>query len=254
MTAENNAIPQLIAHRGYALRYPENSLEAIEAALKLGALYVEFDVHLSADEMPVVIHDPELMRTAGIEGMVYDLSAEALSKLEVNESRRLGDTFSGIQLPTLKQVVQLLESWPRASAFVELKRASLDHFGIEPMVQRVMEELRPIANRCTLLSFNPKAVTEARQQGATAVGWAFKSWDEETRLAATTLAPDYLICNQALIPAETKLWPGPWHWILYGVEDADLALQLASQGVEFIETLAIGELLDDTRLRPEGEA
>ncbi|MFC1685138.1 glycerophosphodiester phosphodiesterase, partial [Pseudomonadota bacterium] len=50
-------VPTLIAHRGYALHYPENSLEAMEAALKAGALFVEFDVHLSADEEPMVIHD-----------------------------------------------------------------------------------------------------------------------------------------------------------------------------------------------------
>jgi glycerophosphoryl diester phosphodiesterase len=254
MTAESTSpsIPQLIAHRGYALRYPENSLEAMEAALKLGAKHVEFDIHLSADGVPVVIHDAELTRTAGVEGTVSALSAEDLSKLEVNEHRRLGDAFSGIQIPTLKQMVTLLETWPRVTAFVELKRASLDQAGVEAMVQRVLEVLKPITERCTLISFNDKAVALARQQGATSIGWVLENWDGEVRRSAEELAPDYLFCNQELLPAEAKLWPGPWRWVVYEISDAELALQLASRGVDFIETMAIGELLDDPRLRPEG--
>ena len=244
-------VPTLIAHRGYALRYPENSLEAMEAALKAGALHVEFDVHLSADEEPVVIHDAKLLRTAGIQDEVFDLSADELSKLTVNESSRLGDTFSDVQLPTLKQMVKLLESWPQANAFVELKRASLKHFGIEPMVTRVMDALKPIAERCIIISFNAEAVAEARKQGATAVGWVMETWDEETYCTATELAPDYLFCDHELIPAEAELWSGPWRWALYEITDPDQALQLAARGAELIETMAIVELLDDPRLRAE---
>lgn len=247
-------VPTLIAHRGYALRYPENSLEAMEAALKAGALFVEFDVHLSADEEPMVIHDAKLMRTAGIEGEVFDLSAEELGKLEVNESDRLGDAFTEVQLPTLKQMVKLLETWPRAKAFIELKRTSLKRFGVEPMVTRVLEVLKPITERCIIISFNEEAVAEAHTQGAAAVGWILHTWGEETYCTATELAPDYLFCDQKLIPAEAELWEGPWQWVLYEITDTELALQWAARGAEFIETMAIAELLDDPRLRSEGQA
>ena len=45
------------------------------------------------------------------------------------------------------------------------------------------------------------------------------------------------------------LWPGPWRWAVYEVGDATLALGLAAQGAAFVETMAIGELLGDPRLR-----
>lgn len=243
--------PILVAHRGYALCYPENSLQAIEAALKAGALHVEFDVHLSADEEPVVIHDAVLMRTAGVEGEVFDFSAEELKKLEVNESGRLGKSFSDVLLPTLEQMVKLLETWPRASAFVELKRASLKRFSVETMVMRVLEVLKPIAERCTIISYNAEAVVEARKQGAASVGWVVEAWDEEAYCMATEMAPDFLFFDQEELPSDAELWSGPWRWVLYEVADADLALALAARGADFIETMAIAEMLDDHRLRSE---
>lgn len=247
-------VPALVAHRGYALHYPENTLEAIEAALKAGASHVEFDVQLSSDEEPVVIHDSSLQRTAGIEGMVFDLSGEELSRLEVNESSRLGNSFEGIRLPTLAQMVRLLEAWPLAHAFVELKRASLKRFGTETMVQRVRETLKPIAERCTIISFSAEGVLEARNQGATSVGWVVESLDEEAYCTATEMAPDYLFFDQEDLSPGSELWPGPWQWALYEVTDADLALALAARGADLIETMAIAELLDDPRLRPKEPA
>ena len=60
--------PELIAHRGWAYRYPENTLPAIAGALGAGARYVEFDVQITADGVPVLFHDSTLDRTAGRPG------------------------------------------------------------------------------------------------------------------------------------------------------------------------------------------
>src|SRR5207244_2240185 len=55
-------LPDLVAHRGYALRYPENTLVALDAAIRAGAKYVELDVQLSKDGFPVLMHDKTLAR------------------------------------------------------------------------------------------------------------------------------------------------------------------------------------------------
>ena len=65
-------IVHLVAHRGNAREYPENTLPALQSALDLGARFLEIDVHMSADGVPVVIHDADLVRTTGVEGFVYD--------------------------------------------------------------------------------------------------------------------------------------------------------------------------------------
>ncbi len=53
----------LVAHRGWPSRYPENSLAGFRAALEACAGFLEFDVHLTRDQVPVVIHDQTTRRT-----------------------------------------------------------------------------------------------------------------------------------------------------------------------------------------------
>ena len=65
---------RLVAHRGYPRRYPENTLLSLLAALEAGAEFVEFDVQMTADGVPVLLHDADLRRTGGAD-------------LEVTESR-----------------------------------------------------------------------------------------------------------------------------------------------------------------------
>lgn len=77
----------LVAHRGYAARYPENTRESLAAAVSVGAEFVEFDIQLSADGVPVLLHDADLDRTAGRRGTVFDLSAVAGKPPDRNASR-----------------------------------------------------------------------------------------------------------------------------------------------------------------------
>ena len=55
----------MLAHRGLALEAPENTLAAFEHAVRVGAAYLETDVHLSADGVAMLAHDPTLDRVAG---------------------------------------------------------------------------------------------------------------------------------------------------------------------------------------------
>ena len=71
-----------------------------------------------------------------------------------------------------------------------------------------------------------------------------KRFDTEHQQLAQQLCPNYLICNYQKI-ADSELWLGNWHWMLYEITDAALALQLVRRGAMLIETMAIGELLDE---------
>ena len=245
-------IPDLVAHRGYALHYPENSIEGVEAALKAGARYIEFDVHLSADKIPVVMHDAQLFRTTGTFGLVFETPLNALRKLDANEPNRFRNRIQGIQIPTLQEMVRLLCKWPHAFSFVELKQTSLQHFGTPCMVQQVMLALQPVLDRAAVISFDAESVAEARNQGAHEIGWIIEEWNEQAYQTAKDLKPDYLFCNHTKLPESTSaLWPGPWQWGIYDTSDVNLALQLADRGATLVETMAIGEMLADPRLKPD---
>jgi len=234
----------LVAHRGYAARYPENTRESLAAAVAVGARFLEFDIQLSADGVPVLLHDATLDRTAGRTGSVFDLSAADLNLVEVNETDRLNGTFQGVCIPQLQQVAADLARWPGVSAFVEIKEESLNHFGTVFMVERVLKALGKALDSCVIISFSAAAVLEARQHCGCAIGWAVRNWSEESRRIASRIEPEYLFCNHLKFPAPPEpLWQGPWRWVAYEVAQPGLAFSLAQRGVHMIETMAIAEMM-----------
>ena len=238
--AERDApTPAIVAHRGYAGRYPENTLPAIAAALHAGVRYVEVDVQLTADGVPVLFHDDALRRTTGRPGRITRTAWADLGGLSAGEPARLGDRFRGTPIPRLAELVELLRDWPGAQAFVEIKQESLDAMGTSAAVQRMMQALQPLLARCVVISFDADAVAGARRLGAR-IGWVLTAWTQAQRTVADALAPEYLFCNHRKLPSgDGPLWPGPWQWACYEVTDAALALRLARRGVHLIESMRL---------------
>lgn len=78
-----------IAHRGASAYAPENTLAAIAKAAELGADMVELDVLVSADGVPVIVHDADLARTTNGTGLVQDHSLAALKKLDAGHGEQI---------------------------------------------------------------------------------------------------------------------------------------------------------------------
>ena len=87
--------PLIIGHRGASAVAPENTIAAFEAAIEAGADGIEFDVRLSSDGVPMVIHDETLYRTSGVRRRVADMALNELNRFDV---------------PSLAQVFELFES------------------------------------------------------------------------------------------------------------------------------------------------
>jgi glycerophosphoryl diester phosphodiesterase len=235
--------PQLVAHRGNAAEFPENTLPALRSALDLGLTHIEFDVQLTADHVPVLLHDANLSRTAGLDRNALAMTWRELSDVKVSETARLGDRYLDVRIPRLEQVVELLAAFPTATAFVELKRSSLRQFGHEHVVSRVAEILKPVAAQCVLISFDLAAVHLARSQANLPIGWVLPEVSTLTSIKCEAVAPEYLFCDHELLRASTgRLWRGPWQWVVYEVTSARLALELAARGVEMVETMAVRAL------------
>ncbi|ERN41106.1 glycerophosphoryl diester phosphodiesterase [Rubidibacter lacunae KORDI 51-2] len=111
---------QLIAHRGYSAIAPENTLAAFKAAVEAGAAGVEFDVRLSADGVPVVLHDPSLERTTDGCGPVSGIEAVALRSLDAGSW--FAAEFAAESVPTLADVLTLLAP-SSLRLFPEVKQA-----------------------------------------------------------------------------------------------------------------------------------
>src|SRR6185437_92141 len=114
----------VIAHRGNSAFFPENTLEAFERAVALGADALELDVRLSSDGRAVVIHDPTLERTTNGTGAVGAQALAGLQRLDAGFrfTRDGGRSFPfrgrGITIPAFEVV---LSAFPDLPMIVEIK-------------------------------------------------------------------------------------------------------------------------------------
>jgi glycerophosphoryl diester phosphodiesterase len=96
--------PQIAAHRGGSLLWPENSLLAFRKSVELGVHYLEFDVHLTKDGELVVIHDPTLDRTTTGRGPVRE---QTLAELRLARLKDAQGAVTSEGMPTLDEVLEL---------------------------------------------------------------------------------------------------------------------------------------------------
>jgi glycerophosphoryl diester phosphodiesterase len=234
---------ELVAHRGHALEYPENTLPSFESALQLGARWLELDVQLSADHVPMVLHDATLDRTTEAQGAVWERTAAELQQIEAGEPARFGQRFARVRLPRLSEALQLLGRWHGCRLCVEIKEESLQQFGHALVLRQVLQEVAASTAECVIISFDEQAVKMARELAGLPIAWVLHKYDAASLARAEKLRPEILFCNYTKFHATEAPWPGPWRWAAYEVRDATLAQQLAARGVTLIETMAVGRML-----------
>ncbi len=120
-------------HRGFCAKYPENTMISFQAALEMGVDAIEFDVWLTADKVPVLIHDGNCRRTCGEDVHVRDLPLQEVKKLRATYEEKFGDTFKGqnIEIPTLEELLILCkEKYPHIKLGVEIKEFTEENVDI----------------------------------------------------------------------------------------------------------------------------
>jgi glycerophosphoryl diester phosphodiesterase len=118
--------PLVIGHRGASALAPENTLASFERAIADGADGIEFDVRLSRDGVPVVIHDPDLWRTGSRKRTVRELTSDELARVDVGSwfNRKhpalSNERYSAATVPGLVDVFDLM-SGTSLRLYVEIK-------------------------------------------------------------------------------------------------------------------------------------
>jgi glycerophosphoryl diester phosphodiesterase len=114
--------PQVFGHRGGAGLAPENTMPAFDRGVSFGADGLEFDVRLSKDGVPVIIHDPTVDRTTNGTGAVADLTADELASLDAGYRFEQDGEYPwrgrGGGVPALADV---LTRFPGVPLLIELK-------------------------------------------------------------------------------------------------------------------------------------
>jgi glycerophosphoryl diester phosphodiesterase len=106
----------VVAHRGASRAEPENTLVAFDAALRAGADVVELDLRLTADGIPVVLHDPDVSATTDGTGLVHTLTLAEVKRLDASGGRGPRQ-----EIPTLPEALELAGRFRGAGVDLEIK-------------------------------------------------------------------------------------------------------------------------------------
>ena len=186
----------IYAHRGASAQYPENTLAAFRRALEIGVEGIELDVHLSADGVPMVIHDSTVDRTTNGSGAVAEMTCAALQEL---------DAGSGERIPTLAEVLDRVGDRVHIDIEVKANRAG----------EAVLREVEQRRLRWLISSFDWDVLRFVRSRRADAELWPLTvgASDDAIAVAKELGAPALAISHRGL--------------------DADIAAYLRDQGLDF---------------------
>jgi glycerophosphoryl diester phosphodiesterase len=149
--ARDSGRPLVGGHRGNPARHPENTLASFRSAIEAGVDIIECDVHLSADDEMVVIHDHTLQRTTNGTGRVRRHTLAELRAL---------DAGGGERIPLLEEVVELARG--RVGLAIELKLLPVRYLGIEERVVALLRE-RGMVEQASVISFQHGAVKRVKR-------------------------------------------------------------------------------------------
>lgn len=158
--------PLILGHRGASGVAPENTLAAFSRAIRDGADGIEFDVRLSRDAVPVVIHDATLNRTGLIDRLVGELTSSELQRIDVGswfEGRVQSPdvSFAGERLPSLAKVFDLF-SVNTGLLYIEMKCDPGEGAALASAVVKLIHEFR-MAARAVVESFDLSAIAEIKK-------------------------------------------------------------------------------------------
>lgn len=225
----------LIARGGDAAGYPENTLPAFQSALDLGVRFVEVDVQLASNGVPMAVRGEDVM-VDGVLLSISSLTAAEVALVDASEAHRFGQQFSGTCIPRLVDVLSLITKRPETTIFVNLCRGSLARFGQDQVVAQVLQTVKPFRSRCIIVSQDLPAVLRARRTAGLPIGWEIGAYDDHTRLKYEALQPEYLFCDLSLLSKRGTLWRGPWRWAIRAAATLGDAMDLAERGADFIST------------------
>lgn len=242
---------EVIAHRGYSARAPENTLAALEAAVRAGADAVEFDVSTAACGTPVLFHDPMLSRTTNGVGPLRRRTLEQLKALDAG--KWFSPDFAGERIPSFEEALRALKGrmgriYAEVKGFRELEDT-------DRMVRLARDA--GMLGEVVFISLNWTLLDRMRSQEAgLAIGYVV---DEETELreavqraggdprAMVHVRADLLAAVPALLSRLEDQRTAVAAWT---VDDPAEAGRLLAMGVPHITTNQVDALLDWKRALP----
>lgn len=152
-----NADTKITAHRGGALRAPENTLSALAYTWECGADFAEIDIQETKDKQLILLHDDSLKRITGLDKKVWEMTYEEIKELDAGSF--FGKEYQGERIPALEEVLNFCLG--RLDLNIEIKYNGKN----KGIVQRVIQVIREndFEEHCVVTSMNYRFLEQIKE-------------------------------------------------------------------------------------------
>ncbi|RXZ79378.1 glycerophosphodiester phosphodiesterase [Paenibacillaceae bacterium] len=216
---------QIMAHRGYIAKGPENTIEAIQGAIDAQADYAEIDVLETKDGDLAVIHDTNLKRLTGIQAQVYDLTMDELRKLEVKQGDLTG------RISSLAEVMDMARG--KIKLNIEIKTHGKEQNLVDTFTRIVREN--HFQNECVVQSLDYEIVQQVKAAAPELqVGYImFAGVPDMSRIHADFVVMEEYMVKESIVVSAKQHHKPIYVWT---VNNKDSMTRFFSMGVDGIIT------------------
>jgi glycerophosphoryl diester phosphodiesterase len=149
-------------HRGACALYPENTLLSYGKVMEMGVDAIEFDIWLTSDKVPVLMHDGNAYRTCGVDKDLRNMTLAEVKTLCPSSPKTFGDRFAGqVEVPTLYELLELRKQLrPDLKLGVEIKEYT------EETVDIAVKALKEygVFEQCWFYAFNGRIIRYIKEK------------------------------------------------------------------------------------------
>lgn len=231
-------LPKIIAHRGASAYAPENTLASFKKAYELGARWLEFDVVLTRDQVPIIFHDATTTRTTDTPDLlISELTLSEVKKLDAG--RWFSPEFAGEAIPTLEEVLLFMLKH-NMQANIEIKSAPHQEAKTSVLALEVLKTYWSHAPFPLISSFSETSLQAARDTDPhIPLAFIQDTWEEKTASILESLSCVCINLNyQHLSGSELikSIKNRGYSVLCYTINDAKTAKNLFQWGVDGIFT------------------
>jgi len=222
----------IIGHRGAMGERPENTAASFLKAISDGADGIEFDVHLTADGIPVVIHDEKVDRTTDGKGFVGGMTLAEIKKLDAGY-----EDYPDEKILTLEEVLALTIDKCKIIN-IELKQGPVFYQGLEEKVFDIISNFE-IMEKVIISSFNHYTINYIKKRcvevkcGLLYMAGLYKPWSYAQSVGAEAIHPFAASVNQEIVEGCHK---NDISVNVFGVNTEEAVSKMLAYGVDGIIT------------------